>query len=355
MGSKYSFLNDFAWGAEGKHHSKRPGLPCLMVNVRNFESFAEIFHRPPILPRTHILSFALNRIAHSSLPHYNEGRKEERPMHDPMTVAFQIRNPWRTYKPWPKDIKKWEDVPEAKQEGRSKYWQEGYRESCVTIWHVDPETDGTDDSCGFSHAKFTERQRQVLKSLAWSEARNPWLRAAKSKVLEDAVLAENLARAGLLATADALDIKISYDEASILAVRLVHNPIDNIRGSLCLLPGYHTNSQQDDQYWREECAYSLFYCFARNLQRGRRHWWNHPRWHIHHWKIQIHALQNLKRWLFSKCTGCGNRFRWGFAPSCTEWDSDGPRWFKSETNVYCDKCHPSAACLESKEMECENK
>lgn len=44
-------------------------------------------------------------------------------MHDPMTVAFEIKLPFRSEK--------------------NKY------KSLITIWHVDPEKDGSDDSCGW--------------------------------------------------------------------------------------------------------------------------------------------------------------------------------------------------------------
>lgn len=50
-------------------------------------------------------------------------------MHDPSTVAHEIKSPFQ-------------DKP-------SKLFPKGYRHSLVTIWHVDPERDGTDDSCGW--------------------------------------------------------------------------------------------------------------------------------------------------------------------------------------------------------------
>lgn len=73
-------------------------------------------------------------------------------------------------------------------------------------------------------------------------------------------------------------------------------------------------------------------------QLGRRRWWQSPRWHVHHWKIQIHAVQALKRWAFSRCSACGRRFTWGYAPVSHVWGSDGPQWFRSETNVFHCEC-----------------
>jgi hypothetical protein len=36
----------------------------------------------------------------------------------------------------------------------------------------------------------------------------------------------------------------------------------------------------------------------------------HPRWHVWHWRIQIHPLQQFMRWAFDRCEVCRGRFRW---------------------------------------------
>src|SRR5438270_11469354 len=66
-------------------------------------------------------------------------------MHDPMTVAFEIRSP----------IKR-----------KSNLWPKGYRKSLITIWHVDPETDGTDDSCDWFNRKRPLSTREKALSQA---------------------------------------------------------------------------------------------------------------------------------------------------------------------------------------------
>lgn len=38
------------------------------------------------------------------------------------------------------------------------------------------------------------------------------------------------------------------------------------------------------------------------------------RFHVHHWKLQIHPWQNFKRWAFERCAECGGRYSWGYAP-----------------------------------------
>lgn len=63
-------------------------------------------------------------------------------MHDPMTVAFDVKSPFR--------------------EKPSAMWPKGYRNTIATIWHVDPERDGTDDSCGwFKRARHGDPEVRV--------------------------------------------------------------------------------------------------------------------------------------------------------------------------------------------------
>lgn len=218
-------------------------------------------------------------------------------MHDPMAVAHEIKYPWHRHKPWPKGARRWEDLTAVQQRGRDSFWRDGYRDSFITIWHVDPERDGTDDSCGWFSPKLTEDQVRILKSLAWSEAREPILQRARCKKLLDGSEAEMLARAGLMFTARALDLRLSLEEATTLAIHLVYCNDNNIRGSLCHLPGYHTNFKEDTPEQREYCAMQLFCCFARAILRLRRHWWQHPKWHFFHWKAQVHPWQKFKRWI----------------------------------------------------------
>lgn len=68
-------------------------------------------------------------------------------MHDPQTVAFEIRSPIRR-KP-------------------DRFFPKGYRPPLVTIWHVDPERDGSDDSCGWfiRGRHLAEKDRELARYL----------------------------------------------------------------------------------------------------------------------------------------------------------------------------------------------
>lgn len=152
-------------------------------------------------------------------------------MHDPMTVAFDIPSPIR-HKP-------------------DKWCPKGYRPTLITIWHVDPQKDGADDSCD------------------WSGRRRPL--NPKEKVLLDAIF--------------------DYHIESVL---------DN--------PPHYPDSVEHEWYQSlKDAAYAW--------RRRERHWWQHPQWHIHHWRLQIHPWGTFYRWAFVRCEKCGGRFKWG-ASAC---------------------------------------
>ena len=170
-------------------------------------------------------------------------------MHDPMTVAFEIRSP----------IKR-----------KSKFWPQGYRNSLITIWHVDPEKDGSDDSCGWCFPNLNKKE-------------------------------------------------IEYCE------RLIDNENDNLRS------WFPSKDHPVDMKRKLMRMCKLF-------KAKKRKWYQHPRWHFWHWKIQIHFIQTLKRFLFSRCAECGKRFKWGYSPTSHSWSGTGPLWFTSEKNSYHREC-----------------
>ena len=71
------------------------------------------------------------------------------------------------------------------------------------------------------------------------------------------------------------------------------------------------------------------------------------RWHLWHWHIQVHPVQQFKRWAFSRCSKCGGRFRWGYSPVSGSWHGTGPLWFRSERNTYHSECDDSVKQVRS--------
>lgn len=195
-------------------------------------------------------------------------------MHDPMTLAFRLRSPIRRKPP---------------------LFPDGYQAPLVEVWHVDPESDGSDDSCGWSYPRLTEKQRESLRGLAWSEAHEPWFQKLRSERNDDVLQCEALLRGAILAVANVLDIKVRWDEVCRWATGHAQRPLDNFRGGLCHLPGYHTNRDEDTQKGREETAFGLFRGLALHLLSERRPWWRHPRWHVHHWRLRFPILDPIRR------------------------------------------------------------
>lgn len=157
-------------------------------------------------------------------------------MHDPMTVAFEIRYPW---------------VSRRNRNSTSKFLRT-YRDSFITIWHVDPEKDGSDDSCDWFYSRLGHKEQAIVS-------------------------------------------------------RLLDNPDDNLRG-------YFTSSDDDHVRW-------LVGRIVQNTSRTLRPrpWWQHPHWHIWHWRFQVHPYQKARRWLFTRCATCGGRFGWNESPCALGW------------------------------------
>lgn len=235
-------------------------------------------------------------------------------MHDPMTVAFEIK------RPWPKPASKY--FPKGR-----RYWP-----ALVTVWHVDPATGGDDDSCGFSYV----RVREVDRLWAHMEAEREW-----RFWFSDEYASINLLTAGHfeIVTAVLRTVRRRFTGTSwwrpltardlSLALGLCSGPSDNILSVV--------RRAKEGKGGFED----LIRCVLRSYLTKRRPWWRRPRWHVHHWRIQVHPLQDLKRFLFTRCAGCGLRFRWGYAPVTAQWDSDRPRWFRGERDKYHSDCIPS--------------
>lgn len=227
-------------------------------------------------------------------------------MHDPLTVAFEIKYPWRQ-KP-------------------SKFWPKGYRSSFITIWHRDPEDRArqkglrADDSCGWFTPPTTQEERDAIRKIGEGEWSDIFGRRAATAAKKDYAY---------------ICLEPSYHEAVYWAWRrikregtrkvwkfggrltrseedavysLASNPVDNLRSTI------------DGVKDAEACG-DFFLLVYRAYLRHRRPWWRHPRWHVWHWRLQIHPLQKLRRRLFDRCVHCGRPFGWNESPT-GNWDGD---------------------------------
>ena len=197
-------------------------------------------------------------------------------MHDPMTLAFRMR-------------------------------LFGYE--IGHIWHRDPERDGSDDSCGWSRPKLNKEQSAKIKKRAKSEF-DYWLKPRNKQAMLGgqplsvfevlywvwACCAFELDKRGFH------DGGLTIRELNEIAL-LSSNPHDNIRS--CVIEGVSEYNYETER---------LFILVARAYLRHHRKWWQHPRWHLHHWKINIHLVSKVKRRLFKRCAECKKPFAWNETP-----------------------------------------
>ena len=80
------------------------------------------------------------------------------------------------------------------------------------------------------------------------------------------------------------------------------NPTDSLYENLVMQFG----EEQDREKRINKMARIVYGQIIRDLQP----WWKHPRWHIHHWRLQIHPWQSFLR-MFQKCATCGKHFLYG--------------------------------------------
>ena len=193
------------------------------------------------------------------------------------------------------------------------------------IWHIDPErpTEGqrTDDSCAWFDGRPGEYADAVRYVLGDESTMFEIRRALNTRdpVTHHGIytfprmpLSESLAVC--LMVAGDLELRRWWNghdgnggahgsiwrrmftkERSVtsLAANLALNPLDNL--SACDQP--------------EEIVRLL----AGALNRHFRPWWKHPRWHVHHWKINFHLPRNLRR-MFQPCATCGKGLGFGVSP-----------------------------------------
>lgn len=218
-----------------------------------------------------------------------------------MTVAHEIKWPWKN--------------------------KHGYRNSIITIWHVDPEkrTKGTrsDDSCGWFSPPYTEKEEQVIKKLAKDHYSQ--LFAKKIAYEEDksyAYVCYNQDCQGAIywvwrAMKNTFNKKVPWQYGTQLTnkefqyiIQLSTNPVDNFQWHL---KGIMEPGEKGFKNFEE-----FVFLIYRSFRSYYRPWYKHPRWHIQHWRIQFRPWQAFKRRYWDMCCICGKR---GFKESAmSDWN-----------------------------------
>lgn len=205
-------------------------------------------------------------------------------MHSPETVAFEITNPFVRKDKW------------------------GYRPNLITIWHNDPEKDGTDDSCGwFIRSRHCDQKtlEKIQKEFDFNFKNNYWFDKEGKQIFSTIGTL-------MLMYESALWIHFKHNRkkknafmrkhcASI--IHFAENPVDcggdNITGKFYLSTNSHLLSED-----RFNGMAGMVYTDILNKERK---WYQHPKWHIHHWSFKFHPFQQFKRRWWHKCFICGKR------------------------------------------------
>lgn len=205
-------------------------------------------------------------------------------MHDPCTMAFDIKN-------------------------------------IVTIWHRDPEKDGSDDSCGwFMRARHCDQKKldEIAKRFVfeWKEgvpcgwfAENGEPNYSPQAI----TIGMFLIAANIHYGHWSKKSKQFLRDHAFEILHFAENNCDSFYTFITQPWGMSKDSVEE----RAREAACIVYPW---ILRAERPWWKHPRWHFWHWRIQFHPWQNLKRRWWDKCCVCGKR---GFKGAAIgSWDGD---------------------------------
>lgn len=183
----------------------------------------------------------------------------------------------------------------------------------ITIWHVDTEQDGSDDSCGwFMSSRHCDREK-LLKianqfEFEWNHGvPNGWFDEDGDPNYSCQAITIGMFR---------IAANIHFGHWSRRADRFLRRNIFNILAfaeNNCdslytFITRPYGKEKGESVKARAMTAAEIIYPW---ICRADRPWWKHPKWHFWHWKIQIHFIQQLKRRFWDKCSVCGKR---GFPP-----------------------------------------
>jgi len=156
----------------------------------------------------------------------------------------------------------------------------------LTIWHHDPCTDGTDDSCNRNRTRINPRLRSNLEFLATKDC---------------CVALENL----FYIRAKQPD-PVTGHALAMIFLEIIHErmgrPVKNwpraksriashLWKSMAFLPGYHSNHKgdhPDDRGFQQYRTDIVLGAARLILEHANPYRWHHGlAWHVHHWRFHL--------------------------------------------------------------------
>lgn len=232
-------------------------------------------------------------------------------MHDPCTLAFDIYL-----------------GKKAKKNGH-------YRTPFISIWHKDPEKDGSDDSCGwFIRSRHIDPAlvEKVRKEFAFNFKHNYWFDKEGKPVFSVPGTVLNLYNQaawhmfmfwdGDKPTDRARRKYRNFMRKYLFDILIfAENPTDCVGDSVIQKFGKESENERINHFVSVITA---------DIMRKLRPWYKHPRWHIHHWQITFPLFRSFYRKYFQRCSKCNKVF--GKSNVYSNW-SGSEKW--------CDKCEGS--------------
>lgn len=170
----------------------------------------------------------------------------------------------------------------------------------LTIWHVDPCTDGTDNSCGWSirtrHGNL-EIRNKIRTEFEYNLKNNYWFYhngAQKFSTVGTLVLMYKTA-AWIYFERNSKKVNKFLNEHLLDIIHLAENPHDCIGDIITNKYNAAHPERMGDLLRLSDIVFS-------DILTKTRKWYQHPRWHIHHWKIQFTVWRSIK-WFWNKRFG----------------------------------------------------
>jgi len=179
----------------------------------------------------------------------------------------------------------------------------------LTVWHVDPEADHTDDSCGwFMRARHCNQDKlnKIAKDFEFqwkSGVPNGWF--AENGEPNYSPQAITLGMFFIAANVHfghwSMRSKRFLNRHMFQIMHFAENSCDSLFTFIVQPYGRDKRDTIESRSRQAACIVYSWIC------REDRPWYKHPRWHFWHWKLQFHPWQRLKRRWWDKCSYCHKR------------------------------------------------